>query len=527
MCSVSSFPALLTSIHTIITIVLISLCTLQVGAENCGEVIAKTHRQNLTDVVLNYRLKNISTNTIEYWKELKRTNADNEQDIYQLLISTAAEILAESQVVQSNDVATTQLTPLDDASKSIIKTDYITTAFQHYVTENFHTNDLLIEEEAHENIKTITEVIKQNEAKADQPIQIRTIFRRFPEGDESAKSEQKALLEKVRAQLISQEIEPQAAVFQYSQAPSASRNGFVEALPRLQYPYIIQKALLGLKENEWSDVIEIKSNVILIQYIGPKKINPPSVQHEIERLTQQKRTEYMKNLLADYVKDKSTELEAQEAFLKAQNIAVDVVISCLIEHDINKHHAEQVFFNRVVNELKMKTELEKKELFNRTKIPFRRMWLLNRFEYRLMRNPSMERESSQFSFAEIEDYWIEKIVPELAQFQTGTHQEAPIPQGWQLEVKPISISYPVKPSVDTPRPVTNPTWNKYTLFSESIATVTPLGNPSYQDEEFLRYEEVGTEQLEILLSIELAGILRKKMIAQVIQETTFEFNSNF
>lgn len=493
------------------------------GAENCGQVIAQSQGHELTDVVLNHRLKDISTDTIGLWRELKKTNAQNENEIHQLLTSTAAEIIAERLIAQSDDARTTEVAQLDEAAKSLIRTDVITIAFQDYLKENFQTDELAIEEEARKNIKQIADTIEEKETSSDKPIQIRTIFRRFNQGDETAKSEQKALLEKVRSQLLSNELKAEEAVFQYSQAPSASRKGLVEALPRLQYPYFIQKALQGLQENEWSDVIETKSNMIMIQYIGLKKIDPPTLQGEIDRLTQRKRLEFSKSLLADYAKNNATENEAKEAFLKAQNIDLTSIISCLIEHDSTKHVAEQVFLLRAKKELSQKTEQERRELFEHNKIPFRRMWSLNRFEYRLERNPNMERESSEYSFSEIKDYWIEKIVPELSNFEAGTYKEAPIPQGWQLEVKPISISYPIKPSVDTPRPVSNPSWKNYTLFSESLATITPFGNPEFQDEEFLRFEEVSKEQFEALMSLELAGILRKQLIDQVSQELTTKF----
>jgi hypothetical protein len=359
-----------------------------------------------------------------------------------------------------------------------------------------HLRHKVLSEQKEQIEKQLEQTLKNSEeSKALEPLyKIRLLFRRSP-GPEGEKPEE--FLQKLRQQILEGDITIEEAIRRYSQAPSAPQSGVLPMTPFTRLPPVVAELVKDLEEGQWSEVGHSeKGGAFLVQLIVHREPTP-TVRDEVrERLM----LDAMKKLEVELLGDNPSDLDRQAKAIEL-GIPLPYPPGCIQQWESQALLAEKVLDASAKIQLGNLAGVKRKELFEKFRKNFRRLWVLERNEYYLEPDPERRLEASRLSMEDVQRIWKEDRVWLYAlQLDPGVHSGGPIPAGWQMRIKPILVHFPIEPSPETPQPLQVPVWRKGKFFAEGEATIYPMGDPEKAGEEYLTFEELETEQIDSVLN---------------------------
>lgn len=368
--------------------------------------------------------------------------------------------------------------------------------WEQFASTNLKVTDAEVEEE----IATLRAQADREAAKTI--VRIRMLFR-SAEGQDA-----RATLEQLRDRLTGGDITPEEAVRLYSQAPSATDKGLLPQTELAKLPPLTRKAVESLSPGQWSGIIEGSGGLYLIQLVDMQNPAPATGDNLREvarqRVADRKTADFHRRILGP---DADGADEQRLAKLKTDyaiqnNLPCPYPAGCIAQLLTNEFLAQRYLDNLGQSKWKTADEAERRVLFQKCQKFFNRFWILERKEFVLRPDAANNRKAHETTPDELERRWRSDLSRMVSGFSDGVYTEPPIPEGWQLKVRTISLEFPAQPTDQTDTPLDRPAWRGNNLFSEGPARVYRKGKPG-RETDFLDDDEVTAAQMNQIIPHEL------------------------
>ncbi|MCC5875890.1 MAG: peptidylprolyl isomerase [Candidatus Sumerlaeia bacterium] len=499
-------------------VILLLLNNMAVANSSCGNVIARYGEHAVTDLQVNDRLSRTMKPDVlqSYHAALEAGNLEEAQSQEGLLRQQATELLVLATIAAGVDGNRMELTSQELQMLEAEEAAILSEAIRSHARDTFDPDPDALEEKLAAHMEMVHEAMAGMDH--SPRAQIRLVFRRASTPEE--KREETELLEKLREELVSGEVTPLEAVRQYSQAPSAARRGILGPTSTAEMPPIVSESITGMEVGEWSTPLETSQGVMLFKLMSYSAPSGPSADQERERIRENLFRLHFESMMEDAEGD--DHLSKLRDLVEKKEIPLPFAPGCF-----SKWETERLLGERAItlNAHDWWNELEGnviQELHAAHHEMFPREWKLERHEIRFRPTATGGVETHTRSISEIEQLWRNEFWKQAVEMDPGEYQGDPVPPGWILEIKPISLIFHVEPSTGTPQPPENPVWRQNTLFSETEATITPLGMEEYREEPYYRFEEIPPHRLREILIFNKIRELREEKFQKVLDEMVWK-----